>query len=56
MFTTSSKERVHDGFFIEAGADDFVTTSNSLYFEARGYVKGERKADNDEAKQFFFYL
>ena len=29
------KEKVQNGFFIESGADDFVTTSNTLYFEEK---------------------
>ena len=29
------KEQVKNGFFIEAGADDFMRTSNSLYFEEK---------------------
>ena len=29
------KESVKNGFFIESGADDFVTTSNTLYFEEK---------------------
>merc|ERR1711971_1021892 len=33
------QENVLDGFFIEAGADDFVTDSNTLFFEvARGWT------------------
>lgn len=32
------KENVRDGFFVEAGADDFVTDSNTLFLEvARGW-------------------
>ena len=29
------KENVHNGFFVESGADDFVTTSNTLFFEEK---------------------
>ena len=29
------KESVQNGFFVESGADDFVTTSNTLYFEEK---------------------
>ena len=29
------KGQVEQGFFIEAGADDFVTHSNTFYFEAK---------------------
>ena len=29
------KEQVKDGFFIEAGADDFVEDSNTLWFEMK---------------------
>ena len=29
------KGSLNNGFFVEAGADDFTTDSNTLYFEAR---------------------
>ena len=33
------KGRVTDGFFVEAGADDFTTDSNTLFFEViRGWT------------------
>ena len=28
-------KQIKNGFFIEAGADDFVKSSNSLYFEQK---------------------
>ena len=29
------KDNVHNGFFVEAGADDFLTGSNTLLFEEK---------------------
>ncbi len=35
FFNAYVKGQVKDGFFVEAGADDFETHTNSLYFEVR---------------------
>ena len=34
------KEKVQNGFFVEAGASDFVTGSNSLWFEMAHHWTG----------------